>query len=248
MQNLENRTVRDIALASPAATRVFEEFKIDYCCHGEKRFSDACEHAGVSLESIRTRLKEVLDSDAGQMAESLVDLTLSDLMAYIIQKHHVYTKSEIRDLTKLMEKVVERHGALHPKLFVMQGIFHDICDDLSPHMMKEEVVLFPYIAELESATARKAELRRPHFGSVENPIGMMKHEHETVGDLFNRLREVADNYAPPAGGCVSFQTLYRRLADFELDIHQHIHLENNVLFPRALELDSTQVVRREAAK
>lgn len=237
MQKLGTMTIREIALASPATTRVFEEFKIDYCCHGDTLFADACTDAGTSPELIKQKIAALFAGDAVLSPGARNSLSLGDLIAHILETHHIYTKKEIEQLTHLMQKVVRRHGDQHPFLFELQKIFQAVCDDLSPHMLKEEVVLFPYIVQLEQAVDKHLTGPTPHFGSVERPVRMMKIEHEAVGDLLACMREITNDYRLPDGVCPSFTALYHRLAALELDLHQHIHLENNVLFPRAIALE-----------
>jgi regulator of cell morphogenesis and NO signaling len=237
MQNIGKMTIREIALASPATTRVFEEYKIDYCCHGDTPFADACRRVGVSPELVEQEISIIQDNIAVDKSESLAQLPLSDLVSYILDKHHVYTKQEIEHLTPLIEKVARRHGEHNPNLFELKRVFQQICEDLGPHMMKEEMVLFPYIQELESNLAKQLAAPAPHFGTVRNPLRMMTVEHEVVGDLLVRIREITNDFDLPEGACPSFTALYLRLADLERDLHQHIHLENNVLFPRAIELE-----------
>ena len=234
MENFTTRTIREIAIESPATTRVFEEYKIDYCCHGNTTFNDACRDAGVSPVEISKKIADVLSREETSTA---ADPSLELLIAHILRTHHVYTKQELEQLTPLMAKVVTRHGEHHPELLELQTIFKEICDDLGPHMVKEETVLFPYIIQLEASLAMHIAGPRPHFGTVLNPVRMMSIEHETVGGLLLRMRDVSNQYQTPEGACPSFAALYARLADLERDLHQHIHLENNMLFPRAIAME-----------
>ena len=136
-----------------------------------------------------------------------------------------------------MEKVASRHGDRHPELLELQKLFGSVCDDLGPHMMKEEMVLFPYIVKLETRFLHELPGSRPHFGTITNPVHAMNFEHEEVGDLLLQMRAVSNEYALPEGACTSYTALYARLVDLERDLHQHIHLENNILFPRAIEME-----------
>ena len=141
-------------------------------------------------------------------------------------------------MARLIEKVVSVHGVRHQELFKVQEIFLRLYDDLAPHLLKEENVLFPYIIEMAKAVRSGSRCESPCFGTVHNPIRMMSVEHETAGELLSKLRRVTSNYTVPADVCISYQTLYRALADFESDLHQHIHLENNILFPRAVQMEA----------
>jgi len=237
MKNLTIKTVREIALEMPVTTRVFEEFKIDYCCGGRMPFLDACRTAGVNPETVLQKIENVIETSTPVENEWLMTATLSELIDYICEKHHVFTRVEIENLTPLMAKVANRHGANHPELFEVEILFRELCDDLAPHLLKEEQVLFPYIKELEKAETNPATVNFACFGTVQNPVRRMMMEHDTAGDILRKMRELSMEYELPEGACPSFTALYNRLEALEKDLHQHIHLENNLLFPRAVELE-----------
>jgi regulator of cell morphogenesis and NO signaling len=238
MQNLTTKTVREIAIEMPFATRVFEEFKIDYCCGGRKMFLEACRSARANPEIVLNEIKNVIEKRQGQEFEWLKESGLTELIEHIVKKHHVFTREEIENLTPLMEKVTKRHGENHFELFVLKRIFNELCRDLSVHLLKEEQVLFPYIKRLEKSISEPNSLIAPCFGTVQNPVQMMMLEHDTAGDLLHKMREITNDYLIPAGACLSFTALYIGLEAFEKDLHQHIHLENNLLFPHAVELET----------
>lgn len=237
MQNLTTKTVRQIALEMPFTTRVFEEFKIDYCCGGRKSLAEACQNIGVSPEIVRQKIADVIETNQSQEFEWLKETTLSDLINYIIEKHHTFTRDEIFNLTPLMAKVANRHGENHPELFELEKVFNELCDDLGPHLLKEEQVLFPFVEKLEKAAANSSSVPFSCFGTVNNPVRMMMMEHDTAGDLLKKMREITNDYKLPEGACPSYIALFNRLEAFEKDLHQHIHLENNLLFPKAIELE-----------
>lgn len=238
MQTFTGRTIRDIAIASPETTRVFEEFNIDYCCGGRKPFGDACIDAGLDPAIVAEKVAAAITKANDGARARLESKSPSELIDHILETHHAFTKSEIQRLTPLMDKVCTRHGANHPELFDLQEIFAELTASLLPHMQKEEMVLFPYVKELNNAPSGAAPV--PHFGTVRNPIRMMMAEHDTDGDRLRRMREITNGYALPEGACPSFGALYAGLHDLERDLHQHIHLENNVLFPAAVELESRE--------
>ncbi len=237
MFDVQGKTVREIALESPLTTRVFEEYKIDYCCHGDTPFDEACRRAGALPEEVNGKIEAVLNSSNGTEGESPSDLSLSDLIDLILDKHHVYTREEIAQLSPLMTKVATRHGDHYKYLLELKDLFNAVCTDLEPHMQKEERVLFPYIVDLEYRCSNSLAVPFPPFGTVTHPIEVMTNEHEEVGDLLAGMRELTNDYELPEGACPSFKALYHRLAEFERDLHQHIHLENNLLFPRAIDLE-----------
>ncbi len=237
MFNIQGKTVREIALEQPLTTRIFEEFKIDYCCHGNIPFDEACRKVGAIPEEVNGKIDDLLRSSTNDESDSLSDLPLSELIDHILDRHHVFTREEMSHLTPLMAKVASRHGEHHKFLLELKDLFGAVCDDLEPHMQKEERVLFPYILDLEYNQSNRQTPPSPPFGTVQNPIRMMNAEHDDVGDLLSEMRQVTSDYELPDGACPSFTALYHRLVEFERDLHQHIHLENNLLFPRAIALE-----------
>lgn len=237
MDQLMTKTIRDIALEVPATTRVFEEFKIDYCCGGRRSIEDACAAKGIDSSVVLERIDRVING-AGEIADPPERLGPTDLVGYIVAKHHVFTASELERLTPLMAKVVMRHGESHPELFELQKVYSALAESLIPHMRKEENILFPFIEELDEAARRGAPPPIPHFATVRNPIRMMMNEHDVDGERLRTMREIANDYTLPEGACPSFTALYAGLEDLERDLHKHIHLENNVLFPAAAALEA----------
>ena len=230
-------TVREVALQMPGATRLFEKLKIDYCCGGNRPLGDACASAGVETAEVLRMLDEVVQPDQ-KSAPNFQQLPLPELITHIIDKHHVYTKEEMNRLDLLFRKVISVHGENHPELKNAGVAFASLCADLNPHMYKEERVLFPYIVAIARAEAQNAPVPVPPFGTVNNPVRMMMMEHDTAGEILRELRNLTSDYTPPADGCISYQTLYQALEAFEKDLHQHIHLENNILFPRSIEMET----------
>ncbi|MGH9932250.1 MAG: iron-sulfur cluster repair di-iron protein [Pyrinomonadaceae bacterium] len=231
-------TVREVALELPQATRVFESMNIDYCCGGDKPLEEACATAGVDVEEMVRMLEEfgqveVHENDSLDFQKA----SLTELITHILDKHHVYTKQEMARLSGLAEKVIGAHGENYPELRQIGELFQRLCADLKPHMFKEEEILFPYIVQLESAHLQGKPAPFAPFGTVKNPVRMMMTEHEMAGEILRELRQTSSDYAVPADGCISYQTFYQALEAFEKDLHQHIHLENNVLFPRAMEME-----------
>lgn len=232
------KTVKDIAIEVPGATRLFEKLGIDYCCGGGKTLSDACAASGLTLEEVTTSLARISASPlAGEDASRFQRMSLTELINHILETHHVFTRDELNRIEALLAKVCAVHGQNHPELGRLAQLFRDLKNDLEPHMFKEEMVLFPYVIALDRAAQAGEPAPPPPFGTVRNPIRMMMLEHDTAGDLLRELRRVASDYAVPPGVCISYETLYGALQGLERDLHQHIHLENNLLFPRAVELE-----------
>ena len=232
------KTVRELALENPAATRVFEKLGIDYCCGGNKSLEQACRAANLPMDQVLDSLETAKQATrAAQKDRDWQREPLPDLIAHISDAHHTYTRTEIARLGPLFDKVCSVHGKNHPELLQVRASFRGLAQELTMHMMKEEMVLFPYVLRLEEAVIRREPVLPPPFGSVVNPISMMEHEHDSAGNALRAMRHASSGYVPPTDACVSYQTLYQALADFEADLHQHIHLENNILFPRAIAME-----------
>ena len=232
-------TVRDLAAGVPGATRVFEKFGIDYCCGGHRTLADACREASLQVEDLTRSLEEAGRAPQPGSGRNWRQESLTALTEYIVDTHHLFTRQELDRLENLFDRVCSRHGENHPELFEAQKTFYQLKRDLITHMLKEEQALFPYITRMEEAACDGRAIPPAFFGTVRNPVRMMMTEHDTAGDLLRQLRGITNGYTTPPDGCVSFQTLYQALAAFEADLHQHIHLENNVLFPRAVETEET---------
>lgn len=232
-------TVRELAVTIPGATRIFEQLGIDYCCGGNHLLADACKKSNVAVEEVIVRLEAAERAvNSGDTPRDWQTESLTSLSAYIIDTHHFFTKQELARLETLLDKVCSRHGENHPELPALQGVFQQLKQDLIPHMLKEEQVLFPYIARMEEALGQQRPVPPPFFITVQNPVRMMMSEHDTAGDLLSEMRRVTGNYTLPPDACISYQSLYQGLGELEADLHQHIHLENNILFPRALQMES----------
>ena len=238
------RTVRELAIEIPNATRTFEKLGIDYCCGGGKSLSDACLHAHLPLDDVLRALEQG-GSFTPATEASQPDFTngaLGSLIEHIVTTHHVYVKQEIPRLQQLLHKVVSVHGKNHPELGKIQQTFQPMAAELTSHMMKEEHILFPHIVALENAVNSGRPKPRPVFGTLSNPVHMMQLEHDSAGAALKSISELTGNYTPPEEACFSYKTLFTALKEFESDLHQHVHLENNILFPRAIAMESEKEV------
>jgi len=232
------KTVRELALENPAAIRVFEKLGIDYCCGGNQSLEQACRAGNLPVDQVLDSLE--MAEHTTRTAQKIHDWQrepLGELVAHINSTHHKYTREEIARLGSLLEKVCSVHGKNHPELLHVRASFAGLAQELTMHMMKEEMVLFPYIIRMEEAVLQHEPLLPPPFGTVQNPVSMMEQEHESAGAALRAMRQASSGYTPPADACVSYQTLYKALLEFEADLHQHIHLENNILFPRAIAME-----------
>ena len=232
------KTVRELALENPAATRVFEKLGIDYCCGGNKSLEQACRAANLSVDEVIDSLEVANHStNAVQAIHDWQTEPLADLISHITNTHHKYTREELARLAPLFDKVCSVHGKNHPELQPVRASFQGLVQELTTHMMKEERVLFPYIVRMEETVIQNEPILPSPFGSVQNPVLMMEHEHDSAGNALRAMREGSSGYTPPPDACISYQTLYKALAELEADLHQHIHLENNILFPRAIAME-----------
>jgi regulator of cell morphogenesis and NO signaling len=234
------RSVAELALESPQATAVFDKLGIDYCCNGRKPLAEVCRTAGLDVSRVADLLSGAESN--GQFegrGEDWSRQSLAALINHIVGKHHAYCREECVRLGSLMEKVRSKHGSHHPELVRILDEFTALRNELDMHMMKEERMLFPYIISLEESATVKTFPPRAPFGTVQNPVCMMMQEHDDAGHSTKEIRSLAGNFAVPPDACTSFKALYLGLQAFEADLHQHIHLENNLLFPRAIELEET---------
>jgi regulator of cell morphogenesis and NO signaling len=216
---------------------VFEEYGIDFCCGGRKSLTEACAVAGADEKAVAVKLTTLLDGP--QSADDPAKLSLPDLVNYILDEHHEFTRTEMLRLTGLMEKVAWKHSDKHPEVLELKENFAALTNDLVGHMRKEEMMLFPYIHDLVRAKARSLIPLVPVFGTVSHPIKMMQFEHEEAGNILQKMRSLTNDFSAPGDACPSFKALYAGLDELEKDLHQHIHLENNVLFPKAVELEES---------
>lgn len=232
----ESQTVREIAIANPASIRVFESLGIDYCCGGRRPLSDACERANVPLARVLQMLTGAGQSSALDETQ-WNDASLTEVMAHIVNKFHTAARQDIVRLQPLLEKVCSKHGAAHPELLSIKELFAAIAQELYPHMLKEEQFVFPYLQQMETAVLAQQPISPAFFGSVQTPIAKLLTDHDDAGALTSKIRALSNNYAAPAAACPSYLGLYQGLKEFERDLHQHVHLENNLLFPKALEME-----------
>ncbi len=238
MSQTMTKTVREVALENPAAARVFERLGIDYCCGGAKSLEEACQVAHLNFDEVVDSLEMAEQaSRSSQVERNWGQEPLSELIAHIRGTHHKFTRAEIERLGPLFDKVCSVHGKNYPELLDVRSIFQGLAQELTHHLMKEEMVLFPHLIRLEESVLEKAPVMPPPFGTVQNPISMMEHEHDSAGEALRAIRKATKEFTAPAEACVSYRALYQALRDFEADLHRHIHLENNILFPRALAME-----------
>lgn len=231
------QTVAEIARRYPAAVAVFESRGIDYCCGGNKSLEDACSKKNVPLNAVLSDLSSALVAKPAADEHHWMEAPIADLSSYIVEQHHGYAKRELPRLTALAHKVESRHGDTHPELRQIRELVDAMTSEMTVHMLKEEQVLFPRLKLVEDSANNGVAPPPAFFGALINPIRHMMSDHDDTGELLKSIRELANEYQPPQGACMSYQALYQGLEAMEKDTHQHIHLENNILFPRALQFE-----------
>lgn len=226
----KEETVGEIAAKDIRKADAFKKLGIDFCCGGRKTVSEALAEAGISREQYEAELEKVANRQIGGVAHNFDSWGLGFLSDYIFNVHHQYIRENGPILEQLAEKVTHRHGGQHPELNDMLVVVQNLMAELYSHIQKEEQILFPLIKQLEQQGAK------PQMG-VDGPIARMEAEHEGAGDELRTLRKLTRDYTLPMGACNSYTYLFQKLEEFESDLFQHIHLENNILFPKAIEME-----------
>jgi len=232
------QTVREIALNQPSSIRVFEEFGIDYCCGGRKPLGVVCAEKEIEIDEVLAALASAA-AQTVPVSKDWNKASLKELSDHIVSRHHSYARQELPRLHTLAEKVVKRHGSKHTELPEIQSALKSLDQELTQHLAKEEMVLFPYIAKMEGALVEGKPRPESCFGTVANPVAMMTKEHDAAGALLAKIRELSHNFTLPEDACPTYHGFYDSLKEFERDLHQHIHLENNILFPRAIDMEAS---------
>tara|TARA_R110002049_G_scaffold307773_2_gene509420 strand:+ start:7139 stop:7870 length:732 start_codon:yes stop_codon:yes gene_type:complete len=215
---------------------VFSNYGIDFCCKGHRTVEEVCKKNSIDTNELLDKLEVVLNSNTDQSID-YKSWPLDLLADYIEKKHHRYVEAKTSVLRQFLDKLCKVHGDRHPELFKINELFTASAGELAAHMKKEELILFPFIKKMVSATLSQGAIEAPHFGTVENPIAMMMEEHDNEGERFRQIAALTNDYNPPADACNTYRVTFAMLDEFEKDLHLHIHLENNILFPKAIKLE-----------
>ncbi|ADY54165.1 iron-sulfur cluster repair di-iron protein [Pseudopedobacter saltans DSM 12145] len=235
----KEQTIGEVVAQDFRTAPVFEKYGLDFCCGGNQSIESACDASGVDVESLLTALKQIERENKSNIDYNAWPIDL--LADYIEKTHHRYVSQQIPLLKAYLEKISNVHGDRHPELLEIKELFDGCAEELTSHMQKEEKVLFPFVRKMVSAKqSAEAELAIP-FGTVQNPISMMMHEHDAEGERFRKIAQLSNQYALPADGCSTYKVAMDALKAFENDLHIHIHLENNILFPKAIALEEDLV-------
>lgn len=227
------QSVAEILLENPSRATVFEQLRIDYCCGGKQSLLEACAHRGLPVADVVERLNSTAAALTDVPVDAWAERPAADLVAHIVETHHAFVRAELPRLRELSIKVARVHGHRAPETLDLADVIRRMADELESHLGKEEQILFPFIVALEKGSGTP-------FPTIGAPISCMEHEHSDAGEALEQIRRLTDNHTPPLDACNTWRVLYHTLAAFERDLHQHIHKENNILFPRALRLEQEQ--------
>lgn len=235
MNTVEQLTVGEYVANDFRTAALFSKYGIDFCCKGNRTLEEVCIKKNINPADLENEINSVLESK-NDNAIDFKSWSPTLLIDYIIEKHHSYVEEKSVVLLQFLDKLCKVHGERHPELFEINSLFKMSAGDLAQHMKKEELILFPFIQKMVKAQKDSQPIQEPHFGTVENPIAMMKDEHSIEGERFDKIATLTDGFTPPEDACSTYKVTYQMLKEFEQDLHKHIHLENNILFPKAIEL------------
>ncbi len=232
----EDQIIGELVANDYRTASVFKKYNIDFCCQGNRTINDACEAKEIDGKLVVADLNALVQSqEAGSIDYQSWPLDL--LAEYIEKKHHRYVEEKTQEIKPYLEKICRVHGGRHPELLEINEHFNATAGELAMHMKKEELMVFPFIKKMVKAKEEGTKVAAPNFESIQFPIQAMMDEHTNEGDRFRLIEALSDNYTPPADGCNTYRVTFALLKEFEQDLHLHIHLENNILFPKAIELE-----------
>ncbi|MBK8599737.1 MAG: iron-sulfur cluster repair di-iron protein [Flavobacterium sp.] len=236
METLDKQTIGEYVAKDFRTAAVFSKHQIDFCCKGNITLEEVCQKKGLDIDVIKSEINLILDT-LDDTAVDFYSWSLDLLVDYIEYQHHRYIVEKTATILQFLEKLCKVHGERHPELLEITDLFKSGGGSLAQHMKKEELILFPYIKKIGRAIRENAPIEQPNFGKIENPIAMMMDEHENEGERYNKISKLTDNYTPPKDACNTYKITFLMLQEFEQDLHKHIHLENNILFPKAKKLE-----------
>lgn len=236
MNSARGKKIKDIVIENFRAAELFEKYGIDFCCNGNRLLHEALEEKKISGDKFLEELKKVNKSITSENSKyNEWDLNL--LTKYIVENHHSYVRKAIPEITTHLQKVQTAHGSKYSYIADVQNVFNQVANEMTSHMMKEERILFPLIKYLTEIQKFNEKPKTGGFGTIKNPIRQMEAEHVSAGNAMDTIRKFTGNYLLPEDACTTFQVTYKELDEFEKDLHKHVHWENNILFPRAIELE-----------
>ena len=236
-----NRTLSSLSLAqivnsNHQAASIFEKYHLDFCCKGKRSLEQACSEQQLTVSQITEELENIFSNESARIVIDFDKMNLTQLCDYIVQTHHAYVKNEMPQIYAYLQKVSSKHGERHPELYEIFRFFSAVKEDMEDHMRKEELVLFPRIKELQRLADNENAPLQLTIGYLQSPIIVMEQEHDHAGKVLNDIRIFSNDYTPPQDACTTYRLSFAALKAFELDLHQHVHLENNILFPKAIQI------------
>jgi regulator of cell morphogenesis and NO signaling len=233
MQQLLSKTLAQIVNENHQAAQLFEKYGLDFCCKGKRPLEIACNEKNLTASDIAAELEILLNNKVKAVID-FNEMSLTELATYIVSTHHQYVKRESPQILAYLHKIASKHGDRHPELADIYENFLALKQELDQHMFKEENILFPRISEIEKASTEKNSHINMNYLAA--PVSVMEHEHDSAGNFLREIRDLTNEFNPPVDACTTYRLAFALLQAFELDLHQHIHLENNILFPKAIEL------------
>ncbi|MBN4085349.1 iron-sulfur cluster repair di-iron protein [Flavobacteriaceae bacterium AH-315-B10] len=237
MKTIEDKTVAEVVAENIKTAHIFKKHGIDFCCGGGITIDKACKKKNIDYRQLK---EELLNVDSAPRAYEYNKWELDFLIDHIVNIHHTYVEESIPLIIQYANRVAQVHGHHYTEVIEINKLFTEVANELASHMKKEEIILFPYIKKLIRLNKDGGYVVPPPFGTVNNPIKMLEGEHENAGDVFKKIARLTNNYTAPEEACNTFRALYSKLEEFEKDLHLHIHLENNILHPKAIQLESKQ--------
>ena len=241
-----NPSIGEMVAEDYRKAEVFKKFGIDFCCGCKDSLNETCNRQGINVSELRQALEDLDNQAKENPSQDYTSWELDFLADYIINTHHKYVEAALPLLDEFSTKVARVHGESHPEVIEIDSLYQAVANELRMHMHKEENILFPYIKEMVDAKRNNISLQPSPFGTIKNPIEMMEMEHESAGGNMQRIKELSQDYQPPEYACNTFRVLYAKLQEFENDLHQHIHLENHILFPKSIQLEA-EMLNQESA-
>jgi len=236
MNALEEQTVGEIVSQDYRTAGVFKKYGLDFCCGGKKKLSDACDRKGLDMNQLLEEIENLSQQDNNR--ENYKDWSPSFLVDYIINNHHHFVRTKLPEIKSYAKKVAKVHGKSYPVLEDMLGTFMVLKDEMLSHLDAEEKILFPYIKKMQDSILEGGKIAEGvATGTAAQAIDMMEEEHDEAGKLMERLEVMSEGFTPPEDACTTFRVYFQNLEAFQDDLHKHVHLENNILFPKALELE-----------
>lgn len=232
MKNVQSKTLAQLVNANYRAATVFEKYNLDFCCRGKRTLLQACAELKLPVEAVEKELELVTNSE--RQTTGVHELSLTQLSDHIVDTHHVYVKSETPSISHYLNKIATKHGDRHPELKELAETFNELANEMSNHMEKEEAFVFPLLKAYESNSTEQDDSSR--FTGISTPLTMLEHEHDDAGRLLDKIRQLTSNFTPPADACTTYKLAFASLHAFQTDLHQHVHMENNILFPKAMKL------------